>query len=181
MNITYEKNGDYLIPNLIPNPEPEGELRKFGLMRKHYLKEHRSGIYQTMLLSGKLKGHLLMMQEQAETQFDLLVKQMAEQEGVTEHLKEENQMLWVQRMNNILDKAKKDKLWRITATIPGNIDTGEITTALNKKGIQTVVYIGEGVKLVDIYSKTQGESVVIKEILSPLKVKYSVVEIDKKL
>ena len=41
MNITYEKNGDYLIPNLIPNPEPEGELRKFGLMRKHYLKEHR--------------------------------------------------------------------------------------------------------------------------------------------
>jgi len=39
MNITYEKNGDYLIPNLIPNPEPEGELRKFGLMRKHYLKE----------------------------------------------------------------------------------------------------------------------------------------------
>lgn len=107
MNITYEKNGDYLIPNLIPNPEPEGELRKFGLMRKHYLKEHRSGIYQTMLLSGKLKGHLLMMQEQAETQFDLLVKQMAEQEGVTEHLKEKNQMLWVQRMNNIRERAEE--------------------------------------------------------------------------
>ena len=86
MNITYEKNGDYLIPNLISDPEPEGELRKFGLMRKYYLKEHRSGIYQAMLLSGKLKEHLLMMQEQAEAQFDLLVKQMAEQEGVTEHL-----------------------------------------------------------------------------------------------
>ena len=65
MNITYEKNGDYLIPNLISDPEPEGELRKFGLMRRHYLKEHRSGIYQAMLLSGKLKEHLLMMQEQA--------------------------------------------------------------------------------------------------------------------
>ena len=78
MNITYEKNGDYLIPNLISDPEPEGELRKFGLMRRHYLKEHRSGIYQAMLLSGKLKEHLLMMQEQAEAQFDLLVKQMAE-------------------------------------------------------------------------------------------------------
>ena len=97
MNITYEKNGDYLIPNLISDPEPEGELRKFGLMRRHYLKEHRSGIYQAMLLSGKLKEYLLMMQEQAEAQFDLLVKQMAEQEGVTEHLKEKNQMLWVQR------------------------------------------------------------------------------------
>ena len=107
MNITYEKNGDYLIPNLISDPEPEEELRKFGLMRKHYLKEHRSGIYQSMLLSGKLKEYLLMMQEQAETQFDLLVKQMAEQEGVTEHLKEKNQMLWVQRMNNIRERAEE--------------------------------------------------------------------------
>lgn len=89
------------------DPEPEGELRKFGLMRRHYLKEHRSGIYQAMLLSGKLKEHLLMMQEQAEAQFDLLVKQMAEQEGVTEHLKEKNQMLWVQRMNNIRERAEE--------------------------------------------------------------------------
>ena len=107
MNITYEKNGDYLIPNLISDPEPEEELRKFGLMRKYYLKEHRSGIYQAMLLSGKLKEHLLMLQEQAETQFDLLYKQMAEREGVTEHLKEENQMLWVQRMNNIRERAEE--------------------------------------------------------------------------
>lgn len=109
MNITYEKNGDYLIPNLISDPKPEEKLRKFGLMRRHYLKEHRSGIYQAMLLSGKLKEHLLMMQEQAETQtqFDLLVKQMAEQEGVTEHLKEKNQMLWVQRMNNIRARAEE--------------------------------------------------------------------------
>ena len=107
MNITYEKNGDYLIPNLISDPEPEEELRKFGLMRKYYLKEHRSGIYQAMLLSGKLQEHLLMLQEQAETQFDLLVKQMAEREGVTEHLKEENQMLWVQRMNNIRERAEE--------------------------------------------------------------------------
>ena len=83
----------------------------------------------------------------------------------------------------ILDKAKKDKLWRITATIPENIscEITPLTKRLEEKGIQFVVYIGEGVKLVDIYSKTQGESIVIKEILAPLKVKYSVVEIDKKL
>ena len=107
MNITYEKNGDYLIPNLISDPEPEGKLRKFGLMRRHYLKEHRSGIYQVMLLSGKLKELLLMMQEQTEAQFDLLVKQMAEQEGMTEQLKEKNQMLWVQRINNIWERAEE--------------------------------------------------------------------------
>lgn len=81
----------------------------------------------------------------------------------------------------ILDKTEKEKLWRITVTIPSNIDTGEITLKLKEKGIQSVVYIGEGVKLVDIYSKTQGESIIIKEILSPLNVKYSVVEINKKL
>ena len=107
MNLTYEKCGDYLIPNIIPNPEPEGELRKFGLMRKHYLKEYKSGIYQGMVLSGKLKEHLLMVQEQAELQFDALVEQMAKREGVTKQLKEENQMLWAQKMNNIRARAEE--------------------------------------------------------------------------
>ena len=107
MNLTYEKCGDYLMPNIIPEPEPEGELRKFGLMRKHYLKEYKSGIYQGMVLSGKLKKHLLMVQEQAELQFDVLVEQMAEREGVTEQLKEENQMLWVQKINNIQTRAEE--------------------------------------------------------------------------
>lgn len=107
MKLTYEKCGDYLIPNIIPNPKPEGELRKFGLMRKHYLKEYKSGIYQGMVLSGKLKEHLLMVQEHAESQFDVLVEQMAEREEVTEQLKEENQMLWVQRMNSIRARAEE--------------------------------------------------------------------------
>ncbi len=107
MNLTYEKCGDYLIPNLIPDPEPEGELRKFGLMRKSYLENYRRGIYSGLLLSGKLKGHLLMIQEQAEERFDLLVEQMAKQEGVTEQLKAQDQMLWVRRMNNIRARAEE--------------------------------------------------------------------------
>ena len=107
MNLTYEKCGDYLIPNLIPDPEPEGELRKFGLMRKHYLKEHRGGIYQGMVLSGTLKEHLLLVQEQAESRFDVLVEQMAEREGVNEQLKAQDQMLWVRRMNNIRNVAEE--------------------------------------------------------------------------
>lgn len=107
MNITYEKCGDYLIPNLIPDLEPEGELRKFGLMRKSYLENHRRGIYSGLLLSGELKKHLLMIQAQAETRFDLLVEQMAEREGVTEQLKAQEQMLWVRRMNNIRNAAEE--------------------------------------------------------------------------
>lgn len=107
MNLTYERCGDYLIPNLIPDPEPEGELRKFGLMRKHYLKEYKGGIYQGMVLSGTLKEHLLSVQEQAEVRFDALVVQMAEREGVNEKLKDSDQMLWVRKMNNIRDRAEE--------------------------------------------------------------------------
>lgn len=107
MNITYEKIGDYLIPNLIPDPEPEGELRKFGLMRKSYLESHKRGIYSGLLLSGELKKHLLMIQNQAEERFDLLVEQIAKQEKVTEQLKERDQMLWVQRMNSIRARAEE--------------------------------------------------------------------------
>lgn len=62
MNIAYEKCGDYLIANLIPDPEPKGELRKFGLMRKSYLETYKRGIYPDLLLSGKLKRYLLMIQ-----------------------------------------------------------------------------------------------------------------------
>lgn len=107
MNITYEKCGDYLIPNLIPDPEPEGELRKFGLMRKFYLENYRRGLYSGLLLSGELKKHLLMIQEQTEEKFDLLVEQMAKREGVTEQLKAQDQMLWVRKMNNIRNVAEE--------------------------------------------------------------------------
>lgn len=107
MELTYEKCGDYMIPNLIPDPEPVGELRKFGLMRKHYLKEYRGGIYQGMVLSGTLKEYLLSVQEQAEARFGFLVEQMAKAEGVNEQLKAVDQMLWVQRMNNIRNRVEE--------------------------------------------------------------------------
>ena len=96
-----------MIPNLISDPEPEGELRKFGLMRKFYLKNYKSGIYAGLLLSGELKKHLLIIQNQAEERFDLLVEQMAKQEKVTEQLKAQEQLLWVQRMNNIRARAEE--------------------------------------------------------------------------
>ena len=110
MELTYEKNGDYLIPNLMADEEPEGVLTKYGLMRKNFLKEHRGGIYQCMILSGKLKAHCLMIQEQAEQRMDFLTAQMAEAEGVTEELKETDQMKWVGMMNNIRHSAEENVL-----------------------------------------------------------------------
>ncbi len=79
----------------------------WGLLNLKIVYNHRRGIYSGLLLSGELKKHLLMIQEQAEERFDLLVEQMAKQEGVTEQLKAQNQMLWVQRMNSIRARAEE--------------------------------------------------------------------------
>ena len=86
----------------------------------------------------------------------------------------------------LLEKFKKDRLWRITVTIPikiGSLDTRAITESLDKYNISYTVYIGNDVKVIDIYSKTQGESSLIKEILSPYdkKIKYFVSQMDKTL
>ena len=107
MNLAYEKNGDYQIPMLQMDEQPEGTLTKYGLMRKNYLKEHKNGVYTGLLLKGKLTEHLLMIQEQAEQRMELLTEQMKAGEGVTEQLKAENQMLWVQKMNNIRHSAEE--------------------------------------------------------------------------
>ena len=104
--ITYTQIGDYLIPNLtVP---PENDTRPIGIWgRRHrdYLKNHRKAIYSIMLMDNTLHTHLADINEQAEDMFILLVKQLAENEGITEQLKADNQMLWVQEMNNIYNRA----------------------------------------------------------------------------
>lgn len=107
MNLAYEKNGDYLIPMLQMDKQPEGTLTKYGLMRKKFLQENKNGVYTGLLLKGKLKEHLLMVQEQAEKRMEVLTEQMKESQGVTEQLKADNQMLWVQKMNNIRQSAEE--------------------------------------------------------------------------
>ncbi|MBQ6088633.1 MAG: TnpV protein [Firmicutes bacterium] len=107
MQIEYIQSGDYQIPNLIGNREPEGTLTKYGLMRRNFLKEHRSGIYSGLLLKGTLKEHCLTIQEQAEQRMDLLTEQMAKDQGVDEQMKRNDQMRWVGLMNNIRNSAEE--------------------------------------------------------------------------
>ena len=76
-------------------------------MRKNFLKEHRRGIYQGMILTGELKAHCLQVQEQAEQRMELLTGQMAKSEGVNEELKAADQMGWVAKMNNIRHSAEE--------------------------------------------------------------------------
>ena len=107
MELTYKKMGDYLIPDIEMDEQPEGELRKYGLMRKQYLKEHKEGIYTALLFSNKLMQHLLERQEEAEERLDCIVKQMAKIEGMTEELKSNDPLAWIQGMNSIHHRAEE--------------------------------------------------------------------------
>ena len=107
MQIEYIQSGDFQIPNLIANKEPQEPLTKYGLMRRSFLKEHRRGIYSGMLLKGTLKEHCLTIQEQAEERMDLLTGQMAKSQGVDEQMKRTDQMKWVGLMNNIRNSAEE--------------------------------------------------------------------------
>ncbi len=105
MNITYRQEGDYQLPNLVMDPQPEGEIGVWGWRRKRFLKERRKGTYNAMLMKGTLTQHLIDTNEAALDMKETLVKQMAEAEGVTEDLKRRDQMAWVGAMNNIRNRA----------------------------------------------------------------------------
>lgn len=101
-NITYRQVNGYLIPNLTLPPEESAiRLGKWGLMHKDYLLNHKKTLFITLFSQGKLWQYLADVDTQAQQMFDSLVEQMKESEGITEQLKEENQLEWVCRMNDI--------------------------------------------------------------------------------
>ena len=108
MELTYTKVGKYLIPNLVMDPQPEGEIGVWGWRRKRFLKEHRKGTYNALLMKSTLTQHLIDTNEAALDMMETLVKQMAKAEGVTEALKRRDQMAWVGAMNNI--RARADEI-----------------------------------------------------------------------
>lgn len=101
----YELQGDSYLPCLKLPEERTAYIGVWGQRHLRYLKQHRKGLYSELLISGKLNDYLADLNEQAEELFSRLVKQLAEKEGVTEALKAENQMLWVQKMNSIRSAA----------------------------------------------------------------------------
>lgn len=105
MGGTYRQEGNYLLPNLTV-PE-RVSIGIWGQRRRQYLRGHRKALYNALLLSGKLDNHLADINQQAEDMFFQLVKQMAEQECITEQLKTDSQMEWVGQMNNIRSAAEE--------------------------------------------------------------------------
>ena len=98
--LNYTLHGDYYLPDLEINEE-EPTYGKYGIMRKQFLKEHRSARYQYLVLTGKLTEHLNQVDKEVREKVEILMEQMAEQWGVTEELKMQDQMEWVRRRNNI--------------------------------------------------------------------------------
>ena len=105
MEITYTMQGDYLLPNLTLPKQENREIGIWGQRHKRYLLNHHKVRYYNLLTSCKLADYLADINEQAENMYQLLVKQLAEKESVTEQLKADNQMDWVGRMNNIRSRA----------------------------------------------------------------------------
>ena len=103
---TYTQQGDYLLPNLtLPAEKETGNIGVWALRHKRYMKQHHKVLYYNLLTSGKLHSYLADIEEQAQQLFLRLVKELAEKENVTEELKATDQMLWVQKMNNIRNRA----------------------------------------------------------------------------
>ena len=103
----YELQGDYYIPCLILPAEKEQPIGLWGQRHLRYLKEYRRSTYTTLLTSGKLNTYLADIDEQAQERMERLTAQMKQAEGITEQLKAENAMEWVQKMNNIPHRAEE--------------------------------------------------------------------------
>ena len=112
--ITYHRDGDYLLPDLVPPTAPR--IGVWGMRRWDFLRKRHDGLYTGLLLSGKLNAHLEEIDRSANEIFDLLVKQYAEREGVTEELKARNQMEWVRRMNGIREQVEETILRKLIYT-----------------------------------------------------------------
>ena len=104
--MSYTLHGDYYLPDLVLR-EKEPIYGKYGMLRKQFLKEHRSAGYQYLLLTGKLNEHLNQIDQEAREQVETLMEQMTEKQGVTEELKAQDQMEWVRLMNNIKASAEE--------------------------------------------------------------------------
>ena len=107
MELTYHQEGDYLIPNLEVDKQPERPLNKYGRMRLAYLKEHRRTLYSQLFLKVKLKEHCLEIGDAAQERLDEMMPQLAKAAGATEELKARDPMKWVWLMNNCKAQAEE--------------------------------------------------------------------------
>ena len=107
MNISYTKQGDYLLPNLILKEKEQFNIGKYGLLRLKYIKKYRLGLYFDLLANDNLNEYLHEVDTTVMEKVQKLIKELAEKENINEKLKQYNQILWVSKMNNIKNTAEE--------------------------------------------------------------------------
>lgn len=107
MNISYTRIGDYLLPNLILKDKEQFNIGKYGLLRLEYIKKYKLGLYFDLLVNDNLNEYLHNIDTTVMEKVQKLIKELAEKESINEQLKENNQMLWVSKMNNIKNIAEE--------------------------------------------------------------------------
>ena len=107
MELTYTEQNGLLIPDLVLDDQPTGSLGKYGRMRKRYLEQKHDGTFSALVLSGTLTQHLQNIDQAARDQMEVLTRQLAAAEDVTESLKARDPLAWVQRMNSIRNRAEE--------------------------------------------------------------------------
>ena len=105
--LTYDLVGDYYYPRLAVPEEPEGDIGRFGRMRKRFLKEHRKGVFAELLLTGTLHYYLVEVNNDALTMIERITDQLAKAEDVTEELKARDQLEWIRAMNSCRARAEE--------------------------------------------------------------------------
>ena len=106
--IEYTKVGDFYLPNIaLPKPRRTGDIGKYGRLRLQYLEEHHKAECMLMRINNELTSHLLDIEDECRTRVENLIEQMAKKENITEELKAHNQLEWVQKMNNIKNRAEE--------------------------------------------------------------------------
>ena len=109
-DIHYTLHGGYYFPDLVLPESPRQTIGRYGRMRKAYLKEYRPGLYEHLILSGKLYEHLAEIEKTCTARMEIMIPQMAQAEGITESLKSANQIAWVGKMNSIRQRAEESLL-----------------------------------------------------------------------
>ena len=108
MDLEYVKRGDYYLPNLeLQNKNKRVNLGKYARLRENYLRNSKPGFFNHLVMKEKLIDHLIELNNQACSYLETLIKQLAEEENVTENLKATNQLEWIQKMNNIKNRAEE--------------------------------------------------------------------------
>lgn len=137
---SYSQQGDYLLPNLTLLDENQRQISVWAVRHRRYLKSSHRVLYYNLLTSGELYNYLADVERQAENLFEQTIKSLAEQEQVTEKLKAENMMLWVQKMNNIRNRAMEivnaELIYTVSTqqrqgTIPATFIIGQLTCCKN--------------------------------------------------